>query len=181
MKQKILNLHFRYTTSKGRDTYGYNICTLLVNGDRKGRCKGGGYDMKGTSFANWLQSEFQDQLQTLFKDDIQGLKRATLLDVSTYTEDNGEIVKYCSGKGYYGTTVYYNPKARETKVSLDGACGFSSIERIANAIGIELKWNKESDRYTNHTYYTAIYTPIQEKTAIERHVDDIALMDDAQG
>jgi hypothetical protein len=42
-------------------------------------------------------------------------------------------------------------------VSIDGSCGFNSVESIANAIGITLQWNKESDRYKNHEYYIASY------------------------
>ena len=28
------NLKYKWTTSKAQDTYGYNICTLLVDGKR---------------------------------------------------------------------------------------------------------------------------------------------------
>ena len=29
-------LKFKYTTSKGRDSYGYNICSLWVDGEKRG-------------------------------------------------------------------------------------------------------------------------------------------------
>lgn len=44
-----------WTVSRGRDTYGYNIVTLRERGDVVARCNGGGYDMRGTVFADWLE------------------------------------------------------------------------------------------------------------------------------
>ena len=62
------SLKYKWTTSKAKDTYGYNICTLLVNGVKKGRCNGGGYDMQGTSLGNWIENEFN-------KDEANKLKK----------------------------------------------------------------------------------------------------------
>lgn len=144
-------LHFKWTISRGRDTYGYNTCTLLVNGEKKGRCNGGGYDMQGTSLAQWLTNDYQDELTALFANELIELDNSTT--ARTY-ESNGHVVKFATSELYYGTTLYVD---RGTyRVSLDGGCGFNSIERIANAIGIKLQWNPESNRYKNHTYYTAI-------------------------
>jgi hypothetical protein len=36
-------LKFKYTTSKGRDSYGYNICSLWVDGEKVSSTCGGGY------------------------------------------------------------------------------------------------------------------------------------------
>ena len=58
----MYNLKFKWTVSKSRDSYGYNICTLIVNGEKVSRCNGGGYDMKGTCFGNWLAYQFKDEL-----------------------------------------------------------------------------------------------------------------------
>lgn len=157
--QKFYQLHFKWTVSKGRDSYGYNICTLLVDGEKKGQCNGGGYDMQGTAFAQWLQKDFQAELCILFGKDIKEIEGNK--DAASY-EDSGVKIKYASGKGYYGAKVYQNTKNLSVRVSLDGACGFSSIERIAEAIGLKLQWNKESNRSSNHTYYSAIYTPVQQ-------------------
>lgn len=46
MKTKVLQ--FKWTISRGRDTYGYNICSLYVDGKKVSGCSGGGYDMMGT-------------------------------------------------------------------------------------------------------------------------------------
>lgn len=58
-------LEFKWTVSRGRDTYGYNICTLYVDGERVARCNGGGYDMEGTVFGNFLARNYADRLRAL--------------------------------------------------------------------------------------------------------------------
>lgn len=54
-------LDLRWTISRGRDTYGYNICSLW-DGDKKYSCLGGGYDMTGTVFAHFLKDNFLDKI-----------------------------------------------------------------------------------------------------------------------
>jgi hypothetical protein len=54
---KTHTLKLRWTVSKAKDSYGYNVLTLL-DGDDKYKTSGGGYDMQGTVFANWLQAKF---------------------------------------------------------------------------------------------------------------------------
>jgi len=46
---------FKWSVSRGRDTYGYNICTAYVDGQKVGKSMGGGYDMKGAALAKWLE------------------------------------------------------------------------------------------------------------------------------
>lgn len=124
-----------WSTSRGRDTYGYNICRLDVRStDRRFKCMGGGYDMLGTVVGEWLQETFQTRLlamahraHSLYKPG-KGTCRNAIEDADTL----------------YGMTLYY-VKADDfqdlwsaQKVVLDGACGVSSMERIAEAIGISL-------------------------------------------
>lgn len=63
MKRKVIQ--FKWTISRGRDTYGYNICSLYVDGNKVTGCTGGGYDMQGTCFGNWLEKEFAEGIKTL--------------------------------------------------------------------------------------------------------------------
>lgn len=58
------HLTISWSISKGRDTYGYNICRLdsYISGKRY-RCMGGGYDMMGTVVGDFIQAEHQDKLQ----------------------------------------------------------------------------------------------------------------------
>ncbi len=58
-------LEFRWTISRGRDTYGYNICSLWVDGVKVSSCNGGGYDMEGTALALYVEGVYQDKLMSL--------------------------------------------------------------------------------------------------------------------
>lgn len=98
------NLIIKWSVSKGRDTYGYNICTLW-DGDKRYKTCGGGYDMLGTVFANWLATNYLDLI---------------IEKVKPYDEE---------GNGMYGLF------RRDERYWMDGACGFDSIKRIAEEAG----------------------------------------------
>lgn len=120
---KINHLSITWGVSKGRDTYGYNICRLddRATGKRY-RCMGGGYDMIGTVFGNWLSDVYQDRLKYLFD--------------SRKHEDCGYGVKgYRKIPDLYGLTLSPSGVAQ-----LDGACGKSSMQAVAEAIGLEVQW-----------------------------------------
>lgn len=57
-------LRLKWTTSRGRDTYGWNILTLTdeTTGQRF-RTMGGGYDMAGTVFGDWLAASYAEELR----------------------------------------------------------------------------------------------------------------------
>lgn len=63
-------LEFKWTVSRGRDSYGYNICTLRVDGQKVSSCNGGGYDMKGTSLGDWVARAFTAELLKLKAKDM---------------------------------------------------------------------------------------------------------------
>jgi len=123
-------LALSWSTSRGRDTYGYNICRLdapgyfgpdkLFRGSKRYRCSGGGYDMVGTVVAEWLCDRYPDRLLT-----IAPCARAVYSKADGYTTQPG---------GRYGVCYL----ADETRVSIDGACGINSVCGIASAIGISL-------------------------------------------
>lgn len=108
--QQVFQLEFKWGVSRGRDTYGYNICSLYVGGKKVSSCNGGGYDMKGTAFGDWIEKQFQSELKKLNPSD------------------------------FYGMRVY------DGEVVLDGACGFSSIERIVNALGYTIKFDRSTSK-----------------------------------
>ena len=57
-------LRIKWTTSRGRDTYGWNIVTLTdETTGKRFRANGGGYDMVGTVFGDWLAATFPEELQ----------------------------------------------------------------------------------------------------------------------
>lgn len=121
-------LEIRYTTSRGADTYGWNICTLRIDGRRIASCKGGGYDMRGTCLAGWIEKQFPDELRRLSPAEFYGL---------SFWDQRAKKFRKRWRPGYI--------------VGLDGGCGWNSMERILNAIGFRLAWRGESakcDWYT---------------------------------
>lgn len=112
-------LEMSWSVSRGRDTYGYNICRLDdSNTGKRYRCSGGGYDMQGTVFAQYLVDVWQNELQEFFKANQKDL-------IPAYT-NRLKLEKYY-GAFYDGASV-----------TLDGACGLSCMINIAEAIGLEV-------------------------------------------
>lgn len=140
-------LHFKWTISRGRDTYGYNICTLLVDGEKVAKTTGGGYDMQGTALGEWIQNNFKSKLEERFKKEIESVND------QDYADRNGYLYKEITS--FYGARLS-GKKGEPVKVVLDGGCGLDCMKRIAESIGVTFKWNPESNKYKNHTYYTAI-------------------------
>ena len=128
---KINHLKISWSVSRGRDTYGYNICRL-DDGDsgKRFRCSGGGYDLVGTVFGEWLQETHQAQLQAFF------------------VANQDKLTKYGSTQrlthpDHYGAFVMPNGS-----IHLDGACGSSSMRAIAEAIGLEIQWEGNKRGHT---------------------------------
>lgn len=72
-------LSFKWSVSKARNTYGYNICTLKINDKKVCQCDGGGYDMNGTCLGIWMENHFKKELLKLKynkngESDFYGLK-----------------------------------------------------------------------------------------------------------
>ena len=111
-------LALTWSTSRGRDTYGYNIARLddTETGNRYRTC-GGGYDMTGTVFGDWLAARHQDALKAL------------------HTES----------EPYAQTSRRKHPKLyglffrADGSAYCDGACGIESMIRIAEAIGLSVR------------------------------------------
>lgn len=122
--KKIKRLALSWSVSRGRDTYGYNICRLddTSTGDRF-KCMGGGYDMRGTVFGKWLEACYQDRL--LAMKDRANYRWDT---VGVYVPANREDSLY--GMAYI---------EKDNRISLDGACGIECMIRIAEAIGLEVE------------------------------------------
>ena len=75
---KTNHLSLTWSISRGRDTYGYNICRLdSYNSGKRYRCMGGGYDMVGTVVADWLVAEHQDRLQAVHASNFYGARILT--------------------------------------------------------------------------------------------------------
>ena len=114
-------LVIKWGTSRGRDTYGYTTCNLYVDGKRVASCNGGGYDMQGTVIGEYIQNAYREELKKL-------------------PSNRGSLDK---NPGYYGLSFWWKGEHHHTyqegdNISLDGACGVSSMIRIIEAIGLRL-------------------------------------------
>lgn len=136
-------LEFKWTTSRGQDTYGYNICSLWVDGYKRSSCMGGGYDMQGTAYGDWLEKDYQDRL-----------KRIHYKSHTTVSPDAGyqARLKEDPPGNLYGMTSYYDKNGTVTKVHLDGACGMRAMEDVGDAIGIKLTFQRRK-RSDNTVYF----------------------------
>ena len=134
-------LEFKWGISKGRDTAGYNICSLYADGKKVSSCNGGGYDMKGEALGDWVTRAFEKEL---------------LKVKIPFQYFNGK-----KSRGYYGLSFHdpnydpgkYSPKSppafyraaspvptkRHTIPQIDGACGFSQVEKILRGLGYKLE------------------------------------------
>jgi hypothetical protein len=152
------HLSLSWSTSRGVDTYGYNIARLDdQNTGKRYRCMGGGYDMGGTVFANWLQDVYQAELRSIYNRAYAFVTRGVDRDAK-YNRTKSES----PDSALYGMTAYFiafhAPNNLE-KVSLDGGCGLSAMIAIADAIGLDVErtWNRKG-----HT--TGFYVTSKEST-----------------
>ena len=82
---------------------------------------GYGYDKKGTAFGQFIAHYFWAELKRLDSSKFYGLRH--------YNNKTRKSQKRAS---------------KHTKTSIDGACGFSSMERILNKIGFGLEFITET-------------------------------------
>lgn len=122
-------LIFKWTVSRGRDTYGYNICSLYADGEKVASCNGGGYDMRGTALGKYLTESFRDRFLA-----IADRAKRTLYTGSDKVTKNDD--------GLYGFSIIADEKGNPVKAHIDGACGQTSVEKIAAAAGITLTSTK---------------------------------------
>lgn len=116
------NVQISWAVSRGRDSYGYNICRAdsYVLGQRF-KTIGGGYDMIGTVIGKYIQTRFQTELLKLVSDNQENSK--------PYVNEWFQL------SNFYGLTF----RPSENRVSLDGGCGIESMLKIAVALGLEVQ------------------------------------------
>ena len=127
-----------WSTSRGVDTYGYNICRLdgplaAFPWQRRYRTCGGGYSMVGTVLGEWLADRFQNRLLAIAS--RAGSVYTKVGGYKSFHDDGtnrpGRLIKTDC---LYGMTHYPD----KNRVLLDGACGESCMIGIAAAIGVSL-------------------------------------------
>lgn len=132
----VIVLDIKWSVSRGRDTYGYSICSLWRGGRKLATCNGGGYDMTGTVVAEWFCREFQAKVWELrsrastarYRRDIGGLV------------DHPEVLTSLLADRLTGLEVIYtNSNCIEGKAFIDGACGLRSVQRLIEACGFNVE------------------------------------------
>ena len=110
-----------WSISRGRETYGYNICSVRpAETGKTQRCSGGGYDMLGTSVGNWIEDAYQGRLQSIRE-----------MAGAVYRDGHGQY--FHDGAHLDGMVNYVGGSVR-----IDGACGIEEVLRIARAIGLTM-------------------------------------------
>lgn len=124
-------LTLSWSTSRGRDTYGYNICRLddTATGKRY-RTAGGGYDMIGTVIGEWLADVHQERLSAIA--DRAGSWCDKANGYQHHRNEHGN-----PARGYFYGMVRNDDTGR---ISLDGACGVRCMTDVAAAIGLDMQW-----------------------------------------
>jgi len=162
MEHKLV---FKWGVSKGRDTYGYTICSLYVDDKKAASCNGGGYDMKGTCLGDWVARRFRKELVNLeiplgirngkevqeyyglsFHDPNYDPGKA-VIDGKTVAEReaDGESIGLERYQSFYKGSSRV-PTERHIVPLIDGACGFSSVETILRAVGYGIRYIHNSSK-----------------------------------
>jgi hypothetical protein len=133
--------------------------------------------MKGTALGSWLARDFSNRLMKLSipmsRRNGQDIREYYGLSYHDPNFNPGKAVVPGTGKtvaqletegksfGLERYQAFYSassnvPTERHTVPSIDGACGWSSVERIANAIGVTLEWHKPVGKQSkNRDIWTA--------------------------
>lgn len=128
------SLTFKWTVSRGRETYGWNICSLYVDRVKVSSTCGGGYDMAGTVLGNWIQDTFSDRLMKTRKK-FYGM---IFLDP-----------KPVHDRPKHRTDL---PTKHNTAIHIDGACGINCMWAILEHLGYKKQYlqipGKNADYYS---------------------------------
>jgi hypothetical protein len=160
------DIEIKSGVSKGRDTYGYNTRTLYENGKRLTGCNGGGYDMTGTVFANWITMRFADRLLKLkkehyglsFHDPNYKVGKAVL--PSGKTVEEAEAARESLGLERYQQTFAASskvPTERHVVPHFDGATGINNVERLLRRIGGDIRQVRASGYRRSELHIVSMY------------------------
>ena len=138
----------KWGVSRGRNTYGYNICSLYVDGSKVASCNGGGYDMTGTVVGLWLAKAYAEQLRKKIKAEFYGLCFINPNYDPGKAKIDGETVEELEKAGKsFGLERYQASYSASSKLPtklhtvphLDGACGIDCTWKVAEAIGLKVE------------------------------------------
>lgn len=141
-------LKVTYGTSRGRDTYGYNLVTVVdsKNNKRYRQC-GGGYDMRGAALADWMEDCLQDELLA-------------------YLQSCGMVSgERCSnGDAAYKTGYPYGAYITKAGVAgFDGACGVESVRKCLEGMGYSVTSSGYNNRLGNYVHEGYFISPTNQQ------------------
>lgn len=160
------DLEFKWSTSRARDSYGYNVCRLMVNGEKVARTCGGGYDMQGTVLGDWVAKAFEDRLRNLTPEDMP--------PNSHWDGQKQKTVK--TGHYFYGLT-FHDPNFNPGKAVIGEGCTDRTLSKD-NQDGKTVEQAEEEGASLGLERYQAFYTA-SSKVPTERHT--VPLIDGACG
>ena len=129
-------LAVNFGTSRGQDTYGYSIVTLTdgLTGE-KCRAIGGGYDLIGTVFGEWLQHCLKTN--TFLR---QAFAKGVAQELKKYPDDRLYGLNMKTRKGKDGwVKAKLNREILNGDFHLDGGCGCNLMEQFAKMCGLNVK------------------------------------------
>ena len=141
--ETFYSLNLSWSVSRGRDTYGYNICRLddTRRYGQRYRCNGGGYDMVGTVLGEFLADQYQYRLKEI-------KNRAPARGCT----DSGKWHRFDNNEPDTLYGMFWNMD--KDRVLLDGACGVNSMIKVAEAIGLEISYKPTVGRSrTSNGFY----------------------------
>jgi len=118
------NLSERWTISRGRDTCGYNVCTITYGRSLKTRAHGGGYDMAGTALAEML-CEHPVTAPII----LAMLRRKVKANAIRRSGGVGEGRFFGEGR-FYGCWYISKGRGRDEKFGIDGGVGSDTVIRL---------------------------------------------------
>lgn len=150
-------LTVKWGVSRGRDTYGYTLCSLYADGTKVAACNGGGYDMRGTVIGNWIARAFREELRTKIDREFYGLRfvdpnydpgKATVPGTDKTVEEREQAGDSLGLERLQAAYAQMSPlpTERHTVPYLDGACGEESMLAVLRYLGYDLKRLKVGGR-----------------------------------
>jgi len=135
----IKQLTLKHSISRAQETYGYSRITLTdTSTGKKYSAVGGGYDMVGAVFGEWLQDNYQAELLAITHK-AHYIHDGHRLTKATEWQPMHQYVTIDPHK-LYGMTYHI----AGDRVALDGACGLESMLDIAKHAGLGIQ------RQTDH-------------------------------
>ena len=114
---------------------GYDECRLRIDRKTVSRCNGGGYDMVGTVWGDWLAKRFAAELRQI-KTPMYGLTwhDPNFNADSTVLPGGQSLLRYQAAAAASSHTI----TDRHTVPHIDGATGYNCVQSIALAIGVRI-------------------------------------------